>query len=90
MITVPMTIATSQVSIPVSVGVSQINLPVALSAQYAIVAVDVYDGDYEITPSDTVQVLATQDKKCTENIVINPIPSNYGLVTWNGAYLTIS
>ncbi len=50
----------------------------------------VYTGTTEITPSTTEQVLATAEKVVTRNIVINPIPSNYGLITWNGSTLTVS
>ena len=50
----------------------------------------VYTGATEITPSETEQILATADKVVTRNIVINPIPSNYGLITWDGSTLTIS
>lgn len=50
----------------------------------------VYDGITEITPSNQAQVLQTSNKALTRNIVVNPIPSNYGLVTWNGSVLTVS
>ena len=50
----------------------------------------VYTGDTEITPSTTEQVLNTAEKVVIRNIVINPIPSNYGRITWNGATLTVS
>ena len=50
----------------------------------------VYTGQTEITPSTTEQLLATAEKVVTRNIVINPIPSNYGLITWNGSTLTVS
>lgn len=50
----------------------------------------VYTGETVITPSTTEQVLATAEKVMTRNIVINPIPSNYGLITWNGSTLTVS
>lgn len=49
-----------------------------------------YAGPYEVTPSAAEQVLEIRNKKATQNIIINPIPSNYGLVTWDGAMLTIS
>ena len=49
-----------------------------------------YTGETVITPSTTEQVLATAQKVVTRNIVINPIPSNYGLITWNGSTLTVS
>ena len=50
----------------------------------------VYTGETVITPSTTEQVLATAEKVVARNIVINPIPSNYGLITWNGSTLTVS
>lgn len=50
----------------------------------------VYTGETNITPSTSEQVLNTADKVVTRNIVINPIPSNYGRITWNGATLTVS
>lgn len=49
-----------------------------------------YTGVTEITPTTTEQVLETSNKVVTRNIVINPIPSNYGLITWNGSTLTVS
>lgn len=51
---------------------------------------DPYDGEYEITPSQEQQVLETANKSMARNVVINPIPSNYGLVEWNGTVLMIS
>lgn len=48
-----------------------------------------YDGSYEVTPSDNAQTLNTGNTILTENIVINPVPSTYGRLTWNGAYLTV-
>ena len=49
-----------------------------------------YSGATVVTPSSEAQVLQTESKVVLENIVINPIPSNYGLITWNGAVLTVS
>lgn len=51
---------------------------------------DPYTGDYTVTPSAETQTLLTKNKRMTDHIVINPIPSNYGLITWNGATLTVS
>ena len=50
---------------------------------------DAYNGDYEFTPSAETQIIEIAHKTATYNITINPIPSNYGLVTWNGTILTI-
>ena len=51
---------------------------------------ETYTGSYEVTPSEEEQVLLTSEKFLTDNITVNPIPSNYGLITWNGATLTVS
>lgn len=49
-----------------------------------------YMGPYEVTPSEYEQVLLTEDKRMTANVVVHPIPSNWGRITWNGSYLTVS
>lgn len=55
-----------------------------------VIGVNTYDGPYEVTPSTETQTLATDNLLMTDNVIINPIPSNYGLITWNGATLTVS
>ena len=42
------------------------------------------------TPSEETQTLQTANKTVLQNIIINPIPSNYGKITWNGSTLTVS
>ena len=54
-----------------------------------IVAGD-YSGSYEVTPTEETQTLATADKVLSGNITVHPIPSNYGLITWDGTKLTVS
>lgn len=49
-----------------------------------------YDGSYSVTPSAEEQTLPTANRTTTENIVIAPIPSNYGLIVWNGSVITVS
>ena len=49
-----------------------------------------YEGEYEVTPSAEVQTLNTDHLYMMDNITINPIPSNYGLVTYNGSTITVS
>lgn len=49
-----------------------------------------YEGSYEVTPTQHTQVLGTAYKGMRQNVVVNPIPSNYGLVTWTGNHLRIS
>lgn len=49
-----------------------------------------YTGDYTITPTAQTQVLQTRDMVLYDNLTIEPIPNNYGLITWNGSALTVS
>lgn len=51
---------------------------------------DYYQGDYEITPTDRTQLIDCGGLVSLRDFVINPIPSNYGKITWNGAVLTVS
>ena len=48
-----------------------------------------YTGSYTVTPSASTQTIHTANKLLSEDIVVNPIPSNYGLVSWNGSVLTV-
>lgn len=67
---------------------------VAIKAKPSIVreyvGADMYDGDYAVTPTQTAITLATHGKTMAQDVVVSPIPSNYGLITWNGAFLTVS
>lgn len=49
-----------------------------------------YSGEYTITPTTTTQVIDIAGKTASQNITINPIPQNYGLITWNGSSITVS
>ena len=78
---IPMTVESNIA--PIGIGFSEaLNVQIRPSATY--------DGDYVITPSQEEQVLQTQNLLSKENFTIKPIPSNYGLITWNGNALTIT
>lgn len=49
----------------------------------------VYDGITEITPSQDTQILQTSNKALARNIVVNPIPEDYGRLLWSGNTLTV-
>ena len=49
-----------------------------------------YHGEYEVVPSGSRQVLHTAGEHLYRDVVVEPIPSNYGLITWNGSTLTVS
>lgn len=59
--------------------------------EYTIVHSDnYYTGPVEVTPSAETQTLYTETLVMGSNITINPVPSNYGLITWDGSTLTVS
>lgn len=49
-----------------------------------------YHGEYQVTPSSVTQTLETAGKNLMSNIVVEPVPENYGLITWDGSTLTVS
>jgi len=55
-----------------------------------IISPEKYRGSYEFTPTEEQQTILAKDLIMMDDIVINPIPSNYGLITWNGSTLTVS
>ena len=49
-----------------------------------------YDGDYVFTPAQQEQTIPIKDLMARQDITIEPIPSNYGLITWDGSTITVS
>jgi len=78
---IPMTVESNVPTIGMNIS-EALNVQIRPSATY--------DGDYVIIPSAEEQKLATADLLCTDDITIKPIPSNYGLITWDGSTLTVS
>ena len=59
-------------------------------SQGGIIDAPAYAGPYEATPTQSAQTFSTQNKAMAQDFVVNPIPSNYGLITWDGSVLTVS
>ena len=89
-IVVPMTVRSNNVFLPLSV--TNTNQFVEVGCDFVIVSGlnERYDGSYEFTPGDTEQTIPIADKTATADIIIKPIPSNYGKISWNGSVLTVS
>lgn len=51
---------------------------------------DPYTGEYTITPSAEAQTIPTKNLRMTDDLTIEPIPQNYGLITWDGSTLLVS
>ena len=49
-----------------------------------------YHGSVRVTPSQEPQTLPTANTSVYADIVIDAIPSNYGLITWDGSTLVVS
>ncbi len=49
-----------------------------------------YSGEYRVRPQPYEQELPTMNKRMERNIVVEAIPDNYGLITWDGSVLTVS
>lgn len=80
-------ITTAKHTISGQLHTTEISLTGALSINERYPA---YEGDYTITPTQEAQVIEIEHKTARSNIIINPIPQNYGLITWNGSVLTVS
>ena len=50
---------------------------------------DEFPVPYEVTPGAATQTLGTRGLLMTSDLVVAPIPSNYGVVTWDGSILSI-
>lgn len=89
-ITVPVTISANRTTIPVTIGASGSTVPITFGYNVTIIGADTYHGSYEFTPSQEAQTIPIENQRAEHDIIINPIPNNYGLITWNGAVLTVS
>lgn len=49
-----------------------------------------YTGETSFTPSAEAQTVPTAGRTMNADITIEPIPSNYGLITWDGSTITVS
>lgn len=76
------------VSVDIDAATMGVTLGTPVVKEYA--GVQTYTGEYEVTPSSETQTLNTAEMRMTRAVTINPIPQNYGLITWNGSFLTVS
>lgn len=77
-------------TLTVSFNNTKANISTSSQITRSFVDRDPYTGSYEVTPSEETQTLETKNLRMTDNVTINPIPSNYGLITWNGTFITVS
>lgn len=77
-------------SIQVNVGSNGVSASLGQPVAREYIDRPPYEGETAITPSSETQVLQTKNFRMTENVTVNPIPSNYGRITWNGSIITVS
>lgn len=62
----------------------------ALEVGAAVIETPPYTGEYSVTPTNSAQTLSTAGYALRSDITIEAIPSNYGLITYNGSTITVS
>lgn len=92
MYTTPITIsARVEVAGPQSISaeVSSSTITAEGGAAVEVSSASPYRGAYEVTPSGELQVLATRGLMATRDVIVNPIPSNYGRIEFDGSTLSV-
>lgn len=64
-------------------------IPMSIAASIVVPPGSQYEGPYAVTPAQEAQTLATEGLVMIGDIVVKPIPSNYGRIAWNGVTLTV-
>ena len=70
------------------VGVEAVTLEAEVSTYVDIT--QTYAGPYEWTPTQAEQAVPIAGLKAGGDIIINPIPSDWGHIGWDGSILTVS
>lgn len=73
-----------------SISAPTLGLSTGTPVARKVVERDPYEGSYTITPTAEEQVIPTKNLRMTDDITVGAIPNNWGLITWNGAFLTVS
>lgn len=89
-IIVPMTIAEEGERIALGVSESEEALSMSLGVSVNTVAGEHYEGETDFTPTAERQIISTAGLIMDGDIYVEPIPSNYGLITWNGSFIRVS
>ena len=87
---VPMRVVSSENEFQMSVSADSVEMAARVGSEIRVTASDVFYGPYTITPTEETQILRTRNKLDISDITIEPIPTNYGRLTWNGNILTVS
>lgn len=78
------------IAVNMTVAADTVEIPAAIGATYVMSSSPAFEGPYEYTPTADTQTINIEGYRAIEPIIINPIPSNYGLIQWNGSVLSVS
>ena len=70
--------------------IDEASFPIRFEAGVDPTPITPYEGEYEVIPSRETQVLETAGLMMTAPVIVNPIPRNYGLITYNGFEILVS
>ena len=60
-----------------------------LGCSYSSGGLPDYQGSYDVEPGEEAQVLQTGRHAMTADLVVEPIPDNYGRISWDGAAISL-
>lgn len=87
-ITIPLQVAGGE-TITLAIDPGRL-IPMAVDTTITANLGEHYQGPYAVTPAAHGQTLNTAGRIMDQDLVVEAIPSNYGLVTWDGSVLTVS
>lgn len=90
MITVPVSVAATNQTIPVTVTSGSEAIGIQSDIEINVALYPSYEGEYNFTPSNEVQVIQANNFVMHGDIIIDAIPNNYGLITQSGAGIRVS
>ena len=77
--------------VPMSIESTQTTVGMGYSDAINVIIRPINLQEKTATPSDETQVVTFDlEYQGLSKVTINPIPSNYGLITWNGSVLTVT
>lgn len=88
--TYPVKVAVTDQVFPMRIFTNDEAINIDLATAITVGSGDPYTGIYEVTPTEETITLETDSKFMTANVIVNPIPSNYGRITYNGSTITVS
>ena len=86
---IPLRVSCGAATVPLHVTGGSPPIPLGVSGGGGAL-LPAYEGPYEVEPQRSAVVLDTEGKRMTADVTVAAIPSNYGLIEWNGSTLRVS